>query len=191
MTSEGPCTGAESRSSARVPDGHEVTVQDDLVKLSLETPALLFPAISFLVLAYTNRYSALTRLARELLKEYSHHQAEHLATQIGLVRQRIRIIRLMLTLGASAMFSCVLAIVLMFEELDAAAKVLFMIGLLSLCGSYALAVLEIRRSAEALDIQMLATLNEIPPGPLDQLRHDLGSTKLGRRTAGLLRRGDG
>lgn len=187
MTSEGPCTTVESSSSPRVPDGHEVTVQDDFVKLSIETPALLFPAISFLVLAYTNRYSALTRLARELLREYSRDQAEHLASQIGLVRQRIRIIRLMLTFGASAMFACVMSIFLLFQDLEAEAKVLFMAGLLLLSGSYVLAVFEIRKSVEALDIQTLATLSEIPPGPLDQLRHDLSTSRLGRRTAGLLR----
>jgi Protein of unknown function (DUF2721) len=160
------------------------------VKLTIETPALLFPAISFLVLAYTNRYSALTRLARELLREFSVGQADHLAAQIGLVRQRIRIIRLMLTLAATSMFSCVVAVLMLFEDLSGAAKLMFMIGLALLCITYALAVLEIHKSVEALDIQTLATLSEIPPGPLDKLKNDIASSRLGRRTMGLLRHVD-
>jgi Protein of unknown function (DUF2721) len=159
------------------------------VELSIETPALLFPAISFLVLAYTNRYSALARLARELLREFASDQAEHLAVQIGLVRERIRIIRLMLTLAAAAMFSCVVSVLLMFEDFSGAAKVMFTAGLALLSGSYALAVWEVRKSVDALDIQTLATLREIPPGPLEQMKLDLTASKIGRRATNLLRGG--
>jgi len=42
---------------------------DLLMELSINTPALLFPAISLLLLAYTNRFLALANLVRKLPDE--------------------------------------------------------------------------------------------------------------------------
>ena len=40
------------------------------MEITFNTPALLFPAISLLLLAYTNRYLALANLIRKLHDEY-------------------------------------------------------------------------------------------------------------------------
>jgi hypothetical protein len=128
------------------------------MELTIQTPALLFPAISFLVLAYTNRYSALTRLARELLREHAHTPADYLVQQITMLRGRIRIIKVMLTGAAVSMAASVLSVLLLFEELEAAAKWAFMGSLVLLTATYALAVVEIFQSSRALDVQMEATL---------------------------------
>ena len=40
------------------------------MELTLSTPALLFPAISLLLLAYTNRFLTLANLMRELYARY-------------------------------------------------------------------------------------------------------------------------
>jgi hypothetical protein len=40
------------------------------MELTFNTPALLFPAISLLLLAYTNRFRALANLVRRLHDEY-------------------------------------------------------------------------------------------------------------------------
>ena len=40
------------------------------MEISLNTPALLFPAISLLLLAYGNRFLALANLVRKLHDEY-------------------------------------------------------------------------------------------------------------------------
>ena len=149
--------------------------------LSIETPALLFPAISFLVLAYTNRYSALTRLARELLHDYERTQADHVVDQITMVRERIRIIRLMLTLAAIAMACSVLAILGLYESWETFAKVVFMVALVLLTATYVLAVVEISKSSNALDVQMAATLERMPAGPITRLRTELAAS-LGRRS---------
>ena len=151
------------------------------VPLTIETPALLFPAISFLVLAYTNRYSALTRLARDLLHQFEGDPADHVFRQIALVRQRIRIIRTMLTLAAVAMASCVVSILSLYEDWDGVAKVWFTVALVLLTATYALAVVEIRRSARALDIQMEATLERMPPSHLALLRSEMAENPVARR----------
>ena len=44
------------------------------MELTLTTPALLFPALSLLMLAYTNRFLTLASLIRELHRRY---QTEH------------------------------------------------------------------------------------------------------------------
>ena len=41
------------------------------MELSITTPALLFPAISLLLLAYTNRFLALAALMRDLYNRYA------------------------------------------------------------------------------------------------------------------------
>lgn len=156
--------------------------------LTIETPALLFPAISFLVLAYTNRYSALTRLARDLLREYEHSPVDHVVDQIGMVRGRIRIIRTMLTLAASSMALSVVAVLALYEQWDDLAKGAFLVALVLVTISYSLAVVEIRRSAAALDVQMIATLDRLPPGDMDRLRAVLAANPIARRTWWFLRR---
>lgn len=65
--------------------------------VSLTTPALLFPAISLLLLAYTNRFFALAALIRQLSSgDKPVHQ-----DQIKNLSQRIRIIRRMQEAGVS------------------------------------------------------------------------------------------
>jgi hypothetical protein len=132
------------------------------VELTIQTPALLFPAISFLMLAYTNRYSALTRLARDLLHGYEASNADHVIVQIRLVRQRIRIIRLMLTLAAISIGASSFTILALYEEWEMVGKVVFTVSLVLLTVTYALAVVEISQSARALDIQIDATLGQRP-----------------------------
>ena len=44
--------------------------------MELTTPALLFPAISLLMLAYTNRFIVLAQLIRDLYAKYKEHPDE-------------------------------------------------------------------------------------------------------------------
>ena len=50
--------------------------------LTLTTPALLFPAISLLLLAYTNRFLTLATLIRNLRDRYASTHEAHLRVQI-------------------------------------------------------------------------------------------------------------
>lgn len=63
------------------------------MELNLTTPAVLFPAISLLMLAYTNRYLAIASLIRDLYSEYKNGQDEVLLQQMTILRYRIRLIR--------------------------------------------------------------------------------------------------
>ena len=63
------------------------------MELSINTPALLFPAISLLLLAYTNRFLAIANLVRKLFDEYNKvNDKENLAAQIKSLRNRLNYI---------------------------------------------------------------------------------------------------
>ncbi len=75
--------------------------------MELTTPALLFPAISLLLLAYTNRFLVLAQLIRQLhSSERDYFQSmvfqSMVQRQIANLRQRIALIRLMQALGVSS-----------------------------------------------------------------------------------------
>src|ERR1044071_116281 len=78
------------------------------MEISFNTPALLFPAISLLLLAYTNRFLALANLVRKLHDEYKRgEQSKIIIKQIHSLRRRIRLVRYMQALGVFSFLCCV------------------------------------------------------------------------------------
>jgi len=68
--------------------------------ISINIPALLFPAISLLLLAYTNRFLVIAQIIRELHKKYLEHDDKVLIMgQIKNLRRRLTLIRDMQILG--------------------------------------------------------------------------------------------
>ncbi len=61
------------------------------VDLALTTPALLFPAISLLFLAYTNRFLVLAQLIRQLHANNRERGEQVVLRQIGNLRKRVRL----------------------------------------------------------------------------------------------------
>jgi len=120
--------------------------------LSLTTPALLFPAISLLMLAYTNRYLALASIIRGLFDDYQQTPNDKLVQQIGNLRRRIALIKGMQSLGVGSLFLCVVAMFMIYTGWPLAAQYIFGISLLLLIGSLALSLLELRMSTDALNI---------------------------------------
>lgn len=120
--------------------------------LSLTTPALLFPAISLLMLAYTNRYLALASIIRGLYDDYKQTPNDKLVQQIGNLRRRIALIKGMQSLGVGSLFLCVVAMFMIYTGWPQAAQYIFGVSLLLLIGSLALSLLELRMSTDALNI---------------------------------------
>ncbi|BDA61592.1 DUF2721 domain-containing protein [Shewanella xiamenensis] len=118
--------------------------------VSLTTPALLFPAISLLLLAYTNRFFALAALIRQLSNgDKPVHQ-----DQIKNLSQRIRIIRRMQEAGVSSFALCVLCMIFIYIGFNKTGSVIFGASLLLLLYSLILSVIEIRISVDALNIHI-------------------------------------
>ena len=124
------------------------------MELSLTTPALLFPAVSLLLLAYTNRFLALASLVRSL---HSHHREQPdplVLKQIDNLRYRIHLIRSMQTAGVSSLLVCVVCMFVLFYGNVALGKVLFAVSLVLMIVSLALSVREIQVSVKALDLHL-------------------------------------
>lgn len=123
-------------------------------EINLTTPALLFPAISLLLLAYTNRFLAVASLIRQLHSDYQKHPNQILIGQIQNLRKRVILIRNMQALGISSLFLCVLCMFLFFAGRYTSGEIIFGISLLLLLASLGLSIWEIQISVNALNIQL-------------------------------------
>ncbi|MEM9830824.1 MAG: DUF2721 domain-containing protein [Bacteroidota bacterium] len=123
-------------------------------ELTLTTPALLFPAISLLLLAYTNRFLAIAALIRQLHSQYSENHDGRVRGQIENLRKRVILTRNMQSLGILSLFLCVLCMFLLFAEEYEIGKWVFGISLLLLLASLGLSVREIQISTKALGLQL-------------------------------------
>jgi hypothetical protein len=121
---------------------------------NIATPAVLFPAISLLLLAYTNRFLAIANLIRSLKEKFLENPADNLLLQIRNLRRRVYIIRNMQWFGAFSLFLCVISMFFVFEHRIEAAKNIFSLGVLSLSISLALSLREIHLSVNALNIDL-------------------------------------
>ena len=119
--------------------------------LNLSTPALLFPAISLLLLAYTNRFLTLANLIRELHRSYKNNPEEIIMAQISNLRYRVKLIRNMQIYGVSSFFGCVLSMFVLFAGYDLVGKIIFGASLLLLMISLGISLREVQVSIIALE----------------------------------------
>ncbi len=124
------------------------------MEISLTTPALLFPAISLLLLAYTNRFLAIATLIRNLHEKYENQPNKILIEQIKNLKKRVYLIRNMQFLGVSSLLLCVICMFLLFWGEIEIGYWLFGISLILLMLSLSFSVIEIQISVKALNIQI-------------------------------------
>jgi hypothetical protein len=129
--------------------------------ITLTTPALLFPALSLLMLAYTNRFLAIASLIRNLSAQQKADPSPHIQGQIANLRQRIFLIRNMQWLGVFSILLAVLCIFVLYEGWETAGKIFFGASLVSLMASLFLSLWEIQISVHAL-VLVLKDLEEMP-----------------------------
>lgn len=124
------------------------------MELTLTTPALLFPAISLLLLAYTNRFLSLAALTRDLYAKYRAQPDPRLKGQLLNLRYRLGIIRSMQIFGVASFFGCVLCMVLLFAGFAAVATWVFGASLGLLLISLTWSLRELIVSIDALMLQI-------------------------------------
>ena len=125
------------------------------MEITFNTPALLFPAISLLLLAYTNRYLALANLIRKLHDEYMRGEKNHLLLkQIRILRQRINLVRYMQGLGVFSFLCCVVTMYGVYQQWKSLTEYVFAVSLLSLLASLAISLIEIAKSTKALELEL-------------------------------------
>jgi hypothetical protein len=119
-------------------------------ELSLTTPALLFSAISLIMLAYTNRFLAYAAVIRNLHSQYLERKEASLLRQIKNLKLRLNLTRWMQIFGISSLLCCVLTMFLIYVGSTAIAVWMFGLALVLLIISLALLIREIQISAQAL-----------------------------------------
>jgi hypothetical protein len=125
------------------------------LNIDLTTPALLFPAISLLLLAFTNRFLAIASLIRQLHVRYEEHpDPKRIKGQIENLRARLFLIRNMQAFGVLSFFTCVLTMIFVYAEVNQWANITFGFSLFLLLVSLALSVIEIQKSTSALEIEL-------------------------------------
>ncbi|MCB8995026.1 MAG: DUF2721 domain-containing protein, partial [Bacteroidales bacterium] len=117
-------------------------------------PALLFSAISLLLLAYTNRFLAYAQVVRNLHAKFEEKPSKKILGQINNLRTRLKLTRNMQVLGIGSLLICVLVMFLIYVDFNLAAEILFGIALVMLVLSLALSVVEIYISVKALDLHL-------------------------------------
>jgi hypothetical protein len=125
------------------------------MEITLNTPALLFPAITLLLLAYTNRFLAIANLIRKLHDEYVSGKRPHvLLQQLHNLKRRINYIRLMQALGVFSFLCCVVCMFSVYKSWGKPAEFAFALSLVSLLSSLLLSLLEITLSTKALELEL-------------------------------------
>lgn len=130
--------------------------------LSFGTAGLLFPAISLLMLAYTNRFLGLTSAARSLAARYRQTPDASLARQVKSLRERLGLVRHTQALGVLSLFLCTVCIGCLLIDSQLSARFAFTGALLLMLASLAISLREIHLSVRAIQIE-LDSLSEPRP----------------------------
>lgn len=124
------------------------------MNFDVTTPALIFPAISLLMLAYTNRFVVLAQLIRDLDKQYRETRSKNQLMQIANLRMRMTYIKSMQVLGALAFIIAASSMLLNMLGQDYISFIVFGFSLLPLIASLIFLLLELNMSIGALSVQI-------------------------------------
>jgi len=130
-------------------------------ELTLTTPALLFSAISLIMLAYTNRFLAYAAVIRNLHDIYLEKKDDTLLEQIRNLKLRLNLTRWMQIFGITSLLLCVLTMFLVYIDRHIFAVWIFGIALILLIISLALLIKEIQISAHALKLHLADIENHL------------------------------
>ena len=124
------------------------------MNLSITDPAFLFPGISLLFLAYTNRYLALASIVRSLNANFSDTDSDNRVQQIKSLHLRILLIKYMQAFGVVSFLFCILSIFALVLSQQHYGESLFMASLASMTISLLLSLTEILKSGQSLKLEL-------------------------------------
>lgn len=122
--------------------------------ITLTTPALLFSAISLILLAYTNRFLAYSALIRSLHEKNKVDPSELLRSQIANIRKRLYLTKNMQITGVASLFLCVGTMFLIFVGQYVIAVWVFGVALIMMILSLGISIYEIQISVKALNLHL-------------------------------------
>ena len=146
--------------------------------ITINTPALLFPAISLILLAYTNRFLALSALVRNLHERFHKDDSPDGALkgttklQLRHLRFRLRLVKNMQILGVLSFLSSILTMLFIYNSWMIWAHASFGIALLLFGGSLILSLIELLESTHSIEIE-LSDMSDTDPSVLDYFKRKL------------------
>lgn len=124
------------------------------MEIDITTPALLFSAISLIMLAYTNRFMSYAQLVRTLKEQHRVNQSSVAAAQIDNLRKRLYLTRSMQVTGTGSLLLCVVSMFFIYIQLNLVSVYIFGLAMLLLIVSLSISVYEIYISVKALEIHL-------------------------------------
>jgi len=141
------------------------------MELSVNIPALLFPAISLIMLAYTNRFLALSNRVRVLHEKYQSEAQRHIIFgQIKNIKYRIKLIQNMQTYGVATLLLSIVSMFFIFIQYQIIAQVVFALSLITFSISIFLSLIEIRLSTKAIELELRDMEGLEDPSVMEYLR---------------------
>lgn len=122
---------------------------------SLTTPSLLFPTVSLLLLAYTNRFLTLATIIRSLHDRYQNDHDDNLLEQIANLRYRVYLIRNTQIYGTLSLLFCVVSMFALFAGWLAGGQWSFAVALILMIVSLGISLRELQISVGALDLLLM------------------------------------
>lgn len=124
------------------------------MEIEISTPALLFPAVSLLLLAYTNRFLAISQLIRLLNHQSKEQESCEQAAQIENLRQRLELTKWMQIFGVLSILLCTLSMFGLFLGYFDIGKKIFGLSLIVMCASLFVSLIEVALSTKALNYEL-------------------------------------
>ena len=124
------------------------------MNLNITDPAFLFPGISLLFLAYTNRYLALASIVRALNKDIDEQDIANRAKQIEAIHVRILLIKYMQAFGVTAFLFCIFSMSALMAAQQQIGEILFALSLASMTVSLLFSLTEVLKSGQSLRLEL-------------------------------------
>ena len=123
--------------------------------ITINTPALFFPAISLIMLAYTNRFLGLASVIRNLHTQYLQNgKKEAIHGQIKTLKYRLKLIKNMQAFGVLSFLSCITSMYFIYINSMTSANLLFGAAMISFTISLIISLIEIQQSTKALELEV-------------------------------------
>ena len=124
------------------------------MEIEISTPALLFPAISLLLLAYTNRFLTTGQIIRSISHQAREHEELELAGQIKNLKKRLELTKWMQFFGVVSILMCTISMFSLFLGFYDLGKKVFGLSLLTMCLSLCISLWEVYISSNALNLEL-------------------------------------
>lgn len=126
-----------------------------MVEISINTPALLFPAIAILTLGYVNRYLGIANVIRTFKKDYDGgYLHTDLIVQLEILKKRIELSRHMISVAIGALMLACLSMLLIFVGFNDAGVITFGGSVIAMIATTIFSLYETQLSNQSLLIEL-------------------------------------